>query len=196
MALGNQEKAQNRSDSPTADNEVLCLVLSFAASRRLKVKSGDLENAYFCGMKMSRKLLLRQPKGGLPGLDSDVRLLANVPIYGTRDAGRGFWKRLRLVLQGVGLKENRILKACYSFSKDGVIQCVMGTIVDDLIWAVADTAACMINEIEKELTFGRKGELTFRFCGREVTTNEEGTIRVTCRDTTMKIGEIDIDKNR
>ena len=33
VALGNHEKAQNRSDSPTADNEVLCLVLSFAASR-------------------------------------------------------------------------------------------------------------------------------------------------------------------
>ena len=77
-----------------------------------------------------------------------------------------------------------------------MIQCVMGTIVDDLIWAVEDTAAYIIDEIEKELTFGRKGELTFRFCGRGVTTNEEGAIRVTCRDTTMKIGEIDIDKNR
>ena len=47
VALGNQEKAELRSDSPTADTEAVHLVFSFAASRRLKVKSGDLENAYF-----------------------------------------------------------------------------------------------------------------------------------------------------
>ena len=47
VAMGNQEKAEMRSDSPTADNAAIHLVFSFAASRKLKVSSGDLENAYF-----------------------------------------------------------------------------------------------------------------------------------------------------
>ena len=57
VAMGNPEKAEMRSDSPTADNEAIHLVFSFAASQKLKVRSGDLENAYFLGMKMSRTLV-------------------------------------------------------------------------------------------------------------------------------------------
>ena len=41
VALGNNEKAEIRSDSPTAENEALNLVNSFGASRRLPVRSGD-----------------------------------------------------------------------------------------------------------------------------------------------------------
>ena len=56
---------------------------------------GDLESAYFAGERMSRVLLLRQPRSGLPGLKPDDRLLARVPVYGTQDAGRGYWKKFR-----------------------------------------------------------------------------------------------------
>ena len=55
---------------------------------------GDLESAYFSGERMSRVLLLRQPRSGLPVLKPDDRLLARVPVYGTQDARRGFWKRI------------------------------------------------------------------------------------------------------
>ena len=90
VALGNQEKREMRSDSPTADAEGIHLVFSFASSRKAKVWCGDLESAYFTGERMSRVLLLRQPRSGLPGLKPDDRLLARVPVYGTQDAGRGF----------------------------------------------------------------------------------------------------------
>ena len=57
-------------------------------------------------------LMLRQPPGGVP--DDNVKatdyFLARVPIYGTRDAGRGFWKRLRgLRVDTCGMKENLFL---------------------------------------------------------------------------------------
>ena len=95
VARGDLEVAEFRSDSPTAENESVCLVLSFASSRKLRIKKGDISNAYFQGERLTRKLLLRQPKGGLPddAVKLDDRLLAQVPIYGTTDAGRGFWKR-------------------------------------------------------------------------------------------------------
>eukprot|EP00974_Lingulodinium_polyedra_P133975 11227721-Lingulodinium_polyedra.AAC.1 len=43
---------------------------------------------------MSRALLVRQPRGGLPGLKPEDRLLARVPVYGTQDVGRGFWNKV------------------------------------------------------------------------------------------------------
>ena len=72
VALGNNEKAEIRSDSPTAENESLNIVCSFAASRRLPVRSGDLENGYFIGEKLTRLLILCQPRGGIP--DPDINM--------------------------------------------------------------------------------------------------------------------------
>ena len=100
-----------------------------------------MENAYFNAEKLTRALILRFPKGGLPDKSLDARkhrLKANVPIYGTRDAGRGFWKKLRHVLVEVaGLKENFILKACYHYvDKAGKLAAVLGSIVDDLLFAM------------------------------------------------------------
>ena len=45
VAMGNQEKAELRSDSPTAANESSHMVFSFVASHQIKVRSGDLDHA-------------------------------------------------------------------------------------------------------------------------------------------------------
>ena len=91
LARGELFKVWARSDSPTADKEAGLLVFSFASSRRLRIKSGDLDLGYVQGERLSKPLVLRQPHGGLPdpNVKSDDRMLAFVPIYGTRDAGRG-----------------------------------------------------------------------------------------------------------
>ena len=137
VARGDQQKSYSRTDSPTADSEALFIICSYAASCKLRIKSGDVENAYFQGEKPTRPLLLRQPKGGIP--DDDVNdedyLLALVPIYGTKDAGRSFWKRIRSVMLESGMVENFVFKACYSYAIDGVIQIIMATHVDDIVWA-------------------------------------------------------------
>ena len=80
---------------------------------------------------------MRQPRGGIPGLNHDDRLLAKVPIYGVSDAGRGFWKKLRRVLtKEAGLRENQFLKALYVYSNpEGKVMFMMATHVDDLLWA-------------------------------------------------------------
>ena len=104
--MGNQERRELRSDSPTADAEGIHLVFSFASSRKAKVMCGDLESAYFIGERMSRVLLLRQPRSGLPGL----------PVFGTQDAGRGFWKKFRRTLIAGGVRENSVLSAVYTLT--------------------------------------------------------------------------------
>ena len=51
--------------------------------------------------------------GGVPDVDisADTMFVARVSMYGTCDAGRGFWKKLRHDILGTGLKENAVLRA-------------------------------------------------------------------------------------
>ncbi len=54
---------------------------------------------------------MRQPKGGLPGVDParKAAIAARVPIYGTKVAGRQLYKKFRKVAISEGLCEADIL---------------------------------------------------------------------------------------
>ena len=63
-------------------------------------------------------------------------LQALVPIYGTKDAGRGLWRRVvRICTQEAGLKENFVFLAFYTHAVDGRIVLMLATHVDDFLWA-------------------------------------------------------------
>ncbi len=89
-ARGDQIANKSRSDSPTADNEVQNLIMSFAAGSQTKIYRVDIRKAHFHWEALSRTLLLKKPKHGLPDAEADQcdYLLARVPIYGTPDMGR------------------------------------------------------------------------------------------------------------
>ena len=109
-----------RTDSPTCDIEGLNILLSWVSCERLTVKSGDITNAYFQGCPLERLILMRQPPGGVPDVDisADTMFVAHVPIYGTCDAGRGFWKKLRHDILSTGLKENAVIRALYIYQAE------------------------------------------------------------------------------
>jgi hypothetical protein len=196
VARGDQEQGEIRSDSPTCDIEGQNLIFSFAASHNLTISSADISNAYFQGEEQTRLLLLRQPQGGLPDVAPGDMLLARVPIYGTRDAGRSFWKRLRTTFLGIGFQENRILKALYSYARDGVVLCIIGTHVDDLLWACKPEAQHIIDEVLASFKFGKIDKSNFRYCGKQVTQDEDFTIHINCKDTILKTGRIRIANGR
>ena len=102
----------------------------------MKIKITDIRNAYFQGEPLDRALLLAPPRGGLPGEDTNgAAILARAPIYGTRDGGRGFWRKLRKVIMQAGMDTVAGVKSIYSLHVDGDVKVMMGTHVDDLIWA-------------------------------------------------------------
>ena len=98
-----------RTDSPTCAVEGHNLLCSWAASKGLKLKCSDITSAYFQGDELTRLLMLRPPRGGLPDpeVTADTYIVARVPIYGTGDAGRGFWKRLRREILLEQLRETK-----------------------------------------------------------------------------------------
>ena len=177
VVRGNLEKGDPRSDSPTASLEAQNMVFSFAAPRRLKIKCLDVTNAYFQGEEIDRVLLLSQPKGGLPGMEPGEHMLARAPIYGSVDGGRRFWKKLRRTVKQKGLKENRICRALYSYTdKDGVVQMLLTSHVDDLLWACDPSCDWIVKELIDEFKCGTVESGSFKYCGKEIVQDEDFTI--------------------
>ncbi len=160
VARGDLQRGFGRTDSPTCDMEGVNLVCSFASSEGLVLRMADLDHGYFQGEPLSYPLMLRPPKGGLP--DENVRegdrLLAKVPIYGTKDAGRGLWKKIRRVMSELGLKENFVYTALYTYAKDGRVQLMIATHVDDLLWACTPEAEHIITQLKSILQMGTEEE--------------------------------------
>ena len=67
--------------------------------------------------------------------DKKVAIAARLPIYGTKDAGRRFYKKFRHVAVKCGLTECKQLKSLYFMQEDGDIKVMLGAHVDDLMWA-------------------------------------------------------------
>ena len=96
-------------------------MFSFAAANKLTLKTADISNAYFQGEELDRFLLLKPTKGGVPDpefADGETYILARVPIYGTQDAGRKFWKKFRSVITKKQFQENKIAKTLYVIERN------------------------------------------------------------------------------
>jgi hypothetical protein len=170
VACGQHENREGlRTDSPTASVEALNLICSFAACKRLKIKSADIKNAYFNADPIHRLLLLKPPRSGLPGHwnQEKMAIVANRPIYGTADAGRGFYKKLRKCEKEAKLDETRQLLSLYTYNVEGKIELMLGAHVDDVIWAAAPEYESMIYEFLANFVIKKEMEGNFGFCGRE-----------------------------
>ena len=78
-------------------------------------------------------------------------------------------------------------KALYSFQKDGIVKCMVGAHVDDILWASDQEFECMIQRILKTFSIRKIEQDAFRFCGREIEQDVEGTITVTCKSSVENV---------
>ena len=100
VVQGHREVVDIRSESPTASLLVIQILLSVVSMKRWVVKSADASNAYLQGEAIDRLLILRAPEPPPPGVPRGQLMKAKGSIYGTKDAGRRWWKRLHKVLTG------------------------------------------------------------------------------------------------
>ena len=107
-------------------------------------------------------------------------------IYGTCDAGRGFWKKLRHDILSTGLKENAVNRALYIYQDDGEPKSMLATHVDDMLWATKSGYEDRVQLLHR-YTVKTAESGTFRFCGREVIQHSDFSVSVKCKDTTEKI---------
>jgi len=148
---------------------------------------------------VDRIILYKIPKGGIPecGIEEGTIIAARVPIYGTKDAGRGFWLRLSEDMCREGFTLNRILPTLFAFrDSDENIVGMMTSNVDDLLFGVTGQAEKAMKKVLEGFNVREAQERNFRFCGKEVVQNDDYSIRVTAKDNTEKIRPIKIPDKR
>ena len=149
--------------TPLLPTETHALVAVFAACHGVPLFSSDIKNAYFQAMPIDRIVIMRQPQGGLPGVDPEAFLLIRVPVYGPCDSGRGFWKKVDHDATEVGLLSSRIFPAFYFHIKNGVVDVVLTTHVDDFLWACTESGHAVVDRLLTRFEVGRKEEGRLRF---------------------------------
>ena len=154
----------------------------------------DISNAYLQGKENDRVILYRIPKDGIPeeGIAGGTVILARVPIYGTADAGRGFWLKLKEVILGEGYSLNQILPTMFTLRKEDKIIGVLSSNVDDILHGEYDEGKEAMQKILDTFAVREQQEGSFRFCGKEVEQDKDYSIKVTAKDNTEKIKPIDI----
>ena len=196
VSCGNFEADDGiRTDSPTSDLETHAMVCAFAACEGVPTQSSDIKNAYFQALPIDRIILMRQPRGGLPGVDPEAMLLVRVPVYGLRDSGRGFWKRVDKDAKDVGLKASRIFPAFYYHTTNGKVDLLLTTHVDDFLWASTETGDAIMDRLLERFEVGRCERDRLRFCGKQF--DRAGSdVLLDVTDNTRRITYIDIAKSR
>jgi hypothetical protein len=200
VGCGNFEETSGlRTDSPTADVDAHNLVFSFCACHKIKVQSADIQAAYLQGKPVDRIILYKIPRGGIPehGIKEGAVIAARVPIYGTKDAGRGFWLRLKEDMIRAGFALNRILPTLFAFrdENDNIVG-MMTSNVDDLLFGVTGPAEAAMKKVLEGFNVREIQEGTFRFCGKEVVQDSDYSITVTAKDNTEKIRPIVIPQHK
>ncbi|CAE7947914.1 RE2, partial [Symbiodinium sp. KB8] len=194
-----EREGGTRTDSPTCSGTMLNVLLSYAASKRLRLHGGDITASFLQGEQMSRVLVLRPPKGGLPDVEEGSLLIANKPVYGTRDAPRGFWRRLHTVCVAQGLRPIPHEHAAYVLNKkDGNISGILVSHVDDLLWCGDKGMDEVMAAIQAEFKFGslEHGD-KFEYCGRTIQQGDEvDGIKITCPNTAAKVRGVHLDGKR
>ena len=89
------------------------------------------------------------------------------PIYGTKDAGRRFYKTFRRRAVEAGLEESRLCRSFYTYCVDGRVVLMMGAHVDDILWAAEpEYKDLMLKQLFQHFELNQVEEGQFRFCGR------------------------------
>ena len=177
-----EENKGVRTDSPTASQLFINLIICWAAALGEPLRAGDISAAFLQGAWITRLLAITLPKGGIPdpAVQPGSLLVARKSVYGTRDAPRGFWKALRDVLLSKGLAPVPYETAAYYLpGPRGTISGLLGCHVDDLLWCGLEDMQAVMLEVQKEFKFGLVENDEMKYCGRIIKQSTDG-IRVTC----------------
>ena len=177
VVLGHLEEGNNiRSDSPTASLLAFNIVSAVAVMKGWTIVACDASTAYLQSQGISRLLVLRPPRPP-QGVSPHDLFRARGSMYGTKDAGRAWWKKLYKTLKAQERTMSHIEPALFYHITDGYLSGVLITHVDDLHCAgEGDKYEETISSMEKEIHLKVKRS-EFRFCGKNIV-QKNGNIEI------------------
>ena len=118
-------------------------------------------------------------------------------IYGTKDAGRAWYKHLKAYLAKKGISESKLERGVYRFFYNGELQMVIHSHVDDLLVARkidSPKVDGILDEMAKFLHLETRDK-EFEYCGVRVRDTDEG-IHVTQAKATRAVEYIPVSPDR
>ena len=184
-----------RSDSPTASLLAFNLLCALAVVQKWVIAASDASTAYLQSQGINRLLILRPPRPPPPGVSSHDLFRAKGSIYGTKDAGRSWWKKLFRALRHHGWVMSRIEAALFFLFDAGALVGICLSHVDDLFSAGEGAKyEGSLSKLEKELHLKvQRGK--FRFCGKNLV-QEGWDIEVDQFDAIEGVDYMVLDKGR
>eukprot|EP00435_Cladocopium_sp_Y103_P062847 s520_g24.t1 len=157
VVQGHQEDPQAiRSDSPTASLLAFNLVCAVAVMMRWFITACDASTAYLQSQGIGRLLILRAPRPPPPDISPFDLFRAEGSIYGTKDAGRSWWKKLFRTLKRHGWRMSAIEAA---------------------LFLLGEVYMQTVKDMESEIHLKVKHR-EFRFCGKNLRQFDGFTIEV------------------
>ena len=196
VVMGHLEEGNNiRSDSPTASLLAFNIVSAVAVMKGWTIVACDASTAYLQSQGISRLLVLRPPRPPPPGVSPHDLFRARGSIYGTKDAGRAWWKKLYKTLKAHEWTMSHIEPALFYHISDFYLSGILITHVDDLYCAgEGDKYEETISSMEKEIHLKVKRS-EFRFCGKNIV-QKNGNIEIDQYDAIEGIEYMIFNKTR
>ena len=176
-ARGDKETTKFRTDSPTVSKQALRILISFAATKKQKLKSLDFTGAYLQGSPIERQVFICPPK--------DVREIKKDPdliwktvrrLYGFKDSSRGWFLELDKALKSLGGKPTLVDPAMYVFrDEDDNIEGLAGVHVDDILYTGSEKFEKeVIKVLISRYVIGRVETDDFTFTGWSLRQDDQG----------------------
>ncbi|CAI7874478.1 unnamed protein product, partial [Closterium sp. NIES-53] len=146
--------------SPTPKMITLRVLLHVAAQRDYELHSLDFSTAFLQG-SLHEEISLRRPPGFTGSFPPGTQWSLRRPVYGLRQAPREWHDTLRTTLAALGFAPSTTDASLFLRTDTSLPPCCILVYVDDLVFAIADTAglAHMKSELQKRHTCTDLGEL-------------------------------------
>ena len=184
VALGNCARNLHRvrTDAPTATTLASHVLFQHAASWQSDLVQGDVTQGFMQGDldPKAGAVYLSLPRGGLPGVEPGSLIRLKKSVYGLAEAPRAWWCKLRTALQDAGFVESRLEKATFALrNRKGELCGLCCTHVDDVIFTgFGDVYDRALEKMKRAFTWGSWLVNSFTHCGREVTRDKDGSVRI------------------
>lgn len=169
-----------RTDAPTISELGTHVVYQAAASWGTPLVHGDIKQAFLSGILTKRRTFLVPPVQGLPGVEPGSLLEPLNAIYGYADAPRCWWLKLAKTAEKAGWVQTKLEKALfYFYDRSGKLQGLGGPHVDD--WVCTGRGVeyeRALSKLRNAFSWGAWDIDSFSHCGRQVSRDKDGSVRV------------------
>ena len=125
--------------APTVHLPTLHIILALAALHNLHLWSVEVSNTYLNG-NMDCDIYMKQPEGFAEGNPKDLVCLLKKSLYGTKQGGNRWNRKMRTTLESMGFKQTYSDAAVYIFVR-GNVRIILPVFVDDMTFSLKSLPA-------------------------------------------------------